>query len=147
MEYFLNEPAMNAGEETVEAFVFDFYAAIERQDLRRIRELVEANVFVFGAAAEAVSIGQEQFVTSLRTPFERGMKVQLHRRAAQVQVGLCASGRSAWFFDQMELEIVDGRNNPRRIPIRITALLVQQGGWRLVAAFLVDPAEQQRVPV
>lgn len=61
-------------------------------------ELVVDDVFVFGAAADAVSIGRDQFVADLRSQFERMKDTELHMQSSQIQVGLCDSGRSAWFY-------------------------------------------------
>jgi hypothetical protein len=63
-------------------------------------------VFVFGAAADAVSIGRDQFVRDLRSQFEQVKDAELRVQSSQIQVGLCDSGRSAWFFDRFVLETV-----------------------------------------
>jgi ketosteroid isomerase-like protein len=51
---------------TVKAFIQVIHTAIERKDVQRMSELVLDDVFVFGAAANAVSIGKNRHGSGMR---------------------------------------------------------------------------------
>jgi ketosteroid isomerase-like protein len=125
--------------ETIRAVVREFHTAIKHKDAQRLGELVVQEVFVFGAAANEVSTGRDQFVAGLCSEFEAAKGARLGVKEEQIQVGICDSGLSAWFLDRFDLEIADGREAPRVFPIRFTGLLVQDLGWRLAAAFWSIP--------
>lgn len=124
---------------TVKAFVQEIHTAIEHKDTQRINELTLDDVFVFGAAANDVSVGKNQWVANLRSYFEQSKDVEFHVQSSETRVGLCHSGRSAWFFDQFVIESVENGEASRNIPIRLTGLLVQDQDWRLAAAFWSIP--------
>jgi len=126
-------------DDSIIAVVQELHAAIEQKDGQHLGELVIPEVFVIGAAAEAVSIGRDQFVTYLRSQFEEGKETELHVQPAQLQVGLCASGRSAWLLDRFDLEVVGALKIPHQIPIRLTGLLVRDQDWQLAAAYWSIP--------
>ena len=71
MEHFSEDQVLQSLDEMIKAVVRELYVAIEHKDVQRMGELVLPDVFVFGAAAEAVSIGRDQFVKDLRRQFER----------------------------------------------------------------------------
>jgi ketosteroid isomerase-like protein len=135
----MEHPVLQSPGETIKAVVRELYAAIEHKDLLRLGELLVADVFVFGAAADAVSIGRDQFITDLRSQFERVKDKELRLQSSEIQVGLCDSGRSAWFFDRFVMDIVGDQEIPHRVPIRLTGLLVRDQDWRLAAAFWSIP--------
>jgi ketosteroid isomerase-like protein len=116
--------------ETIRAVVREFHTAIKHKDAQRLGELVVQEVFVFGAAANEVSTGRDQFVAGLCSEFEAAKGARLGVKEEQIQVGICNSGLSAWFLDRFDLEIADGREAPRVFPFRFTGLLVQDLGWR-----------------
>jgi ketosteroid isomerase-like protein len=126
-------------DETIKSTIRELHTAIEKKDILRMADLVVADVFVFGAAAEAISIGRDQFVTDLHSEFERVKEAQLRVLSPEIQVGLCDSGSSAWFLDRFVVNIVEDREIPRQIPIRVTGLLVRGSDWRLAAAFWSVP--------
>lgn len=125
--------------ETIKMVVQELYTAIEHKDLQRMGELVTADVFVFGAGADAVSIGRDQFVTDLRSQFERVKDAELRLQSSEIQVGLCASGRSAWFLDRLVIEIAREQEILYSYPIRITGLIVLDQDWQLTAAYWSIP--------
>jgi ketosteroid isomerase-like protein len=135
----MNDQTLQSSKESIKAVVQEFHAAIEHKDLQRVGELVLADVFVFGAAAQAVSIGRHQFVTHLRGQFERAGQAQLRVQSTQIEVGLCASGRSAWFLDRFVIDIMSDQEIPHSYPIRFTGLLVRDQDWRLAAAYWSIP--------
>ncbi|MBE3067257.1 MAG: nuclear transport factor 2 family protein [Chloroflexi bacterium] len=121
---------------TVTAFVQEIHTAIEHKNAQHIGELMLDDVFVLGAAANAVSIGKNQFVTDLRAYFEQAKDVEFQVQSSEIRVGLCNSGRSAWFFDSF---IVENKEISRSIPIRFTGLLTYEHNWRLSAAYWSIP--------
>jgi ketosteroid isomerase-like protein len=121
---------------TVKAFVQEIHTAIEHKDAQHISELVLDDVFIFGAAANAVSTEKNQFVTNLRAQFEQAKDAELQVQSSEIKVGLCNSGRSAWFFDSF---IVENKGISRTIPIRFTGLLTYDQNWRLAAAYWSIP--------
>lgn len=133
-----NDQVQSLGK-TVKAFLQEIHTAIERKDVQHLSELVFDDVFMFGAAANAVSIGKNQFVTNLHTHFEQSKSVELRVQPAEMQIGLCQSGRSAWFFDQIVLDLVENQEISRSIPIRFTGLLVKDQDWRLSAGYWSIP--------
>lgn len=124
---------------TVKAFVQEIHTAIEHKDTQRISELTVDDVFVLGAAANAVSVGKNQCVENLRSYFEQSKDIEFHVQSSKTRVGLCPSGRSAWFFDQFVIDIEENVEASRNIPIRLTGLLVQDQDWRLAAAYWSIP--------
>ena len=62
---------------TVKVFVQEIHSAIEHKGAQQISELVLDDVFVFGAAANAVSIGKNQFITNLRARLEQARDAEL----------------------------------------------------------------------
>ena len=125
--------------ETISAFVRELHTAVGQKDMLRMAELVNEDVFVIGAAAGAISIGRDQFVTDLRSQFDRVKQIQFYLQSPEIQVGLCDSGRSAWFLDRFVVNIVEDQKVPRQIPIRLTGLLVCEQDWRLAAAYWSIP--------
>jgi ketosteroid isomerase-like protein len=139
MGHFSADQAIQSLNTTIKAVVRELYAAIERKDLLRLGELAVADVFVLGAAADAVSIDRAQFVMDLRNQFERAKDAELRVQSSEIQVGLSDSGRSAWFFDQLVIDIVGDQGIPHSIPIRLTGLLVRDHDWQLSAAYWSIP--------
>ncbi|HCC79253.1 MAG: hypothetical protein A2X25_15500 [Chloroflexi bacterium GWB2_49_20] len=139
MAHFSQNQVLQSLNVTIKAVVHEFYAAIEHKDLQRIGELVVADVFVFGAAADAVSVGRNQFIADLRNQFGRVKDKELRLQLSEIRVGLCDSGRSAWFFDRFVIEIVRDQEIMYSYPIRITGLLVRDQDWRLAAAYWSIP--------
>ena len=123
----------------VKTFVQEIHNTIEQKDAQRITELTLDDVFVFGAAANDVSVGKNQWVANLRSYFEQLKDVEFHVRSSDPRVGLCHSGRSAWFLDQFVIKIIENGEASRNIPIRLTGLLVQDQDWRLAVAFWSIP--------
>jgi ketosteroid isomerase-like protein len=126
-------------DKTIEAFVQDLHTAIQNKDTHRLGQLVLPDVFVFGPAAAAVSVGREQFVAHLRSHFERVRDAHLRLRSEDIQAGLCDSGHSAWILDRFILDIVKGQEVLCSYPVRLTALLVRGQDWRLAAAYWSIP--------
>jgi len=139
MVHFSEDQVLQSLDETIKAVVRELYVALEHKDMQRMGELVVADVFVFGAAADAVSIGRDQFVTDLRSQFERVKDTELRVQSSEIQVGLCDSGRSAWFFDQIVIDIEGDQEIPHSVPIRLTGLLVRDQDWRLAAVYWSIP--------
>ena len=139
MEYLSGDHVLQSLDETIKAVVRELHGAIERKDVQRMGELVVPDVFVFGAAADAVSIGRDQFVTDLRSQFERLTDTELRVQSSEIQVGLCASGSSAWFFDRLVIDIRGDQEISHCVPIRLTGLLVRDQDWRLAAAYWSIP--------
>lgn len=121
---------------TVKALVQEFYIAIEHKNAQRIGELVLDDVFVLGAAADAVFIGKNQLVTHLHTHFEKAKDDVFQEHSPEIKAGLCYTGRSAWFFDSFTVEI---REILRSIPLRFTGLLTFENHWHLSAAYWSIP--------
>jgi ketosteroid isomerase-like protein len=139
MEIQPENQVLQSRDETIKAFVRELNIAVEQKDMLHMAELVHADVFVLGAAAEAISIGRNQFMTDLRSQIERINQAQLYLQPPEIQVGLSDSGRSAWFLDRFVVNIVEHQKVPRQIPIRLTGLLTREQEWRLSAAFWSIP--------
>ena len=135
----LSNDQVQSPNKTVKAFVQEIHTAIEHKDTQRISELTLDDVFVLGAAANAVSIGKNQFATNLHAYFEQSKDIQFHVQSSETRIGLCHSGRSAWFFDSFDVEIVEHQEGSRHIPIRLTGLVTQDRDWRLMAAYWSIP--------
>jgi hypothetical protein len=60
-------------------------------------------------------------------------------KSTGIMVGLCDSGRSAWFFDRSVIEITRDQKILFSYPVRITGLLVKDLDWQLAAAFWSIP--------
>ena len=131
----LSNDQMQSLNKTVKAFVQEIHTAINNKDTQHINELTLDDVFVFGAAANDVSIGKNQYQEKLSAYCEQSKDVEFHVQSSETRLGLCHSGRSAWFFDQFVVKGVEKRGTSRSIPIRLTGLLVLEQGWRLAAAF------------
>jgi len=99
-----------------------------------VGELVDTDAFVLGAPADAVCTGSADLVADLRRWFARAKGRELRVRASEALLGVGDSGRSAWFFDQFVVEVVGDYGVLGHVPIRLTGLLVRNGGWRLAAA-------------
>jgi ketosteroid isomerase-like protein len=125
--------------ETIKNVVQEIYEAVVHKDIQRMSELVVADVFVFGAAADAVSIGRDQFRTDLRSQFEQLKVTELRLQSSEIIVGICDSGRSAWFLDRLVIEIVEDRGTSHSFPVRLTGLLVRDKNWQLAAAYWLIP--------
>ena len=139
MGHFSADQAIQSLNTTIKAVVRELHGAIEHKDLQRLGELAVADVFVFGAAADAVSIGRDQFITDLRSQFELAKDMKLRVQSSEIQVGLCDSGRSAWFFDQLVIAYEGDNEIAHSIPIRLTGLLVRDQDWQLSAAYWSIP--------
>jgi ketosteroid isomerase-like protein len=135
----MEQKDLQSPDEIIKAIVREFHKAIEEKDVQRMGELVLADIFVFGAATEAISIGRDQFVTHLNNLFLRAEVSQLCVLSLQIEVGLCDSDRSAWFLDRFVVEIMGDQETPQRFPIRFTGLLVRDQGWHLAAAYWSIP--------
>jgi len=139
MEQISEDQATQTLKETIKAIVREFYIAIEQKDIQRLDKLVVEDVFVFGPAAEAVSIGRGQFFASLQNQFERVKGTILRIQSSDIQVGLFASEASAWFFDQIVIDIMREDEVIKRVPIRLTGLLVGDQDWHLASSFWSIP--------
>jgi len=123
-------PDLNPIEEAIKTCLRELHHAIESKDIKRLGDLVVPDVFVLGSTADAVAMDRDSFITDVQVLFEqlKDKKIQLH--GSHINVGLCSSGRSAWFLDRF---VVAGARD-QDIPIRLTGLLVQDHGWHLSAA-------------
>jgi len=124
------DPDLNSIEEEIKSWVGELHHAIECKDVRRIGDLVVPDVFVLGSAADAVFIGRDSFFTSFQVLFAHLKDKEIHLHPSDINVGVCSTGRSAWFLDRF---VVAGAQD-QGLPIRLTGLLVLEQGWRLSAA-------------
>jgi ketosteroid isomerase-like protein len=130
---------LQSSKEIIIAFVRELHEAIEHKEALRLGELAVPDVFVLGSAAEAVSIGRDQFVSHLQSQFEQAGEALLRVQSMQVEVGLCDSGRSAWFLDRFVIDILNKQEISPSFPIRLTGLLEYEQDWRLAAAYWSIP--------
>ncbi len=71
--------------------------------------------------------------------FAGAQGVSVRVMAPQVQVGLCDSGRSAWFLDRFLLDVEHLGSPLHRIPVRLTGLAAFDDRWRVLAAYWSIP--------
>jgi ketosteroid isomerase-like protein len=139
MEYFSKKQISQSLMETIRTTVQEFNTAIEDKDLPRLVKLVVEDVFVYGSAAQAVYIGRDQFIASISAMFDQSAGAKIRLQSAEIKVGVCPSGISAWFFDRFMVEIVKENGIKKSIPVRITGLMVLEQDWRLAAAYWSIP--------
>jgi ketosteroid isomerase-like protein len=134
MDFGYEGEVLDSPDETTKAFIQKLHHTLERKDFTRIAELVDQDVFVLGSAADAVFNGKDEFLTCLQGLFSQLKYKELHLQRPQINIGLCNSGRSAWFLDRFEVSIKRDKEPSLTIPIRLTGLLVREHAWRLSAA-------------
>ena len=117
MNYVSEDQHIHSLKETIEGFVRELYITAECNDFQRLSELVTGDVFVFGSAFDAVSIGRDQFISDLRRQIEGVQITEIYIHSSGIQVGLCASQCSAWFFDRIVIDIVGDQKITLHIPI------------------------------
>ena len=122
----------------IKGFVQEIHSAITHKNAQHLSELVVDDVFMFGATANAVSVGKSQLVTEFQSYFEQTKDVQFHIESAETKIGLCHSGKSAWFFDQFVIGFAD-KEKERDIRIRFTGLLTLDSNWRFAAGYWSIP--------
>jgi ketosteroid isomerase-like protein len=130
---------MKSIHETVKSVIQELHQAVEQKDAQRLGELAHEEVFVFGPAAGAVSVGRLAFVSDLVNLFAQVKGKELHLQPSDLRVGLCDSGRSAWFLDRFDVEAPGDSEKPHPIPVRLTGLLTLEQDWRLAAAYWSIP--------
>lgn len=121
-------------EKTLKAFVQNLHRNLESREIDRIIDMVDQDVFVLGSAAEAVFSGKEEFLTGLQDLFSHLKEKDLKLQSSEVNIGICSSGRSAWFLDLFEVLIKGNNETSLIIPIRLTGLMVYDQTWRISAA-------------
>jgi ketosteroid isomerase-like protein len=118
----------------------DLYAAIERSDVSAIGALLIPEVFVLPGSAAAAIEGRKAAAAALD-----GLRI----RSTAMSSGVSDSGRSAWVFDQIEVEVPCDDSPWGPVPVRLTALLDDEDGWRVRAAHWSIPlpsnAKQQEL--
>jgi ketosteroid isomerase-like protein len=127
----------------------ELYEALEGWDLAALEGLITPNVFVLPGTAEPAIEGARALVTELRQWLRRAERasVELRIRSLNRLSGASDSERSAWVFDQVEVEVLRNRTVAGTTPVRVTALLVDDRGWRLAAIHWSIPTpsnEEQR---
>jgi ketosteroid isomerase-like protein len=135
----MDQQNLQVCKEMVKTVVREIHEAIEHKDALRLGELVVPDVFIFGSAAEAVSIGRDQFVSHLCNDFAQTGEAILRVQSPQIEVGLCESGESAWFLDRFVIDVMGGQEIPQGLPVRLTGLLVHEPDWRLAAGYWSIP--------
>ena len=120
--------------DTVKAFVRKLQNAVEHKDASWFDEFSTPDVFVLGSAADAVFNDRIQFLQGLQGLFAKLQHRDLVLHETETRVGICDSGRNAWFLDRFNVEVSGDSVIPRSIPIRLTGLLVLDPDWHLSAA-------------
>lgn len=122
----------------IKAFVQEIHSAIAHKNAQRLGELVVDDVFMFGAAANAVSVGKSQLITEFHSYFEQAKDIKFHIQSSETKMGLSDSGQSAWFFNQFVIGVA-GKEKECDIPIRFTGLLTLDSDWHLAAGYWSIP--------
>jgi ketosteroid isomerase-like protein len=122
----------------IKAFLQEFHSAIAHKNAQRLSELVVDDVFMFGAAANAVSVGESQLIMEFHSYFEQAKDIQFHIQSSETKIGLSDSGQSAWFFNQFFINVA-GKKKECDVPIRFTGLLTLDSDWRLAAGYWSIP--------
>jgi hypothetical protein len=121
------------------------YRAIESFDASAARATLRPDVFVFTPTADGVLMSADSVVEDItqwsRALLRRNATLQL--RATRRTVGVSPSGQGAWIFDDVIAEGVSEGATSCSVPIRVTALLVSEDGWRVAAAYWSVPFPTQ----
>ena len=120
--------------DTVKAFVRKLHNAVEHKDIKWFGEFSTPDVFVLGSAADAVFNDRTQFLQGLQGLFAKLQDKDLLLHATETRVGICSSGRTAWFLDRFNVDVPGDNDQPSSIPVRLTGLLVRDQDWHLSAA-------------
>jgi ketosteroid isomerase-like protein len=121
------------------------YRAIESFDASPVLAALRPDVFVFSPTADGVLTSGDAVVRDLerwsRAVAHDGATLRLH--STRRVVGTSPSGQGSWVFDDL---IAEARSNGMTlcsVPIRVTALLVSDDGWRIAAAYWSIPFPTQ----
>ena len=121
------------------------YRAIESFDASAVRAALQPDVFVFTPTADGVLTSADAVARDVegwsRAVVRRKATLQL--RATRRTVGASPSGRGAWVFGDIVAEALSDRGALCTVPIRVTALLVSDDGWRVAAAYWSVPFPTQ----
>jgi hypothetical protein len=106
------------------------YAAIEADDEDAMRGLLRPDAFVMTAAADGILLTADAVIGDIKR-WREGCTFEITASTS----GTTASEDARWVFDQLVVGDV---------PVRVTALLVRDGGWRIAAAYGSIPYATQQ---
>lgn len=121
------------------------YAAAEACDLAALRAALRPDVFVLTATDDGVLTSADAVaddITRWSTAAAAGGGA-LRLRATRRTVGVSASRRGAWVFDDLVAETARRDGATCSVAIRLTALLSSDDGWQVAAAYWSVPFPTQ----
>jgi hypothetical protein len=148
---FVDRPyyAVVTREPVPEDVIDELYEALERRDLAAFPDLVTPEVFVLPGTAESAVEGANGLISDLGRGFNNAASagVEFRIRSVNRLSHGANSERSAWVFDQVEVDKIRNGMVAATTPVRVTGLFVRGTGWRLEALHWSIPTpsnEEQR---
>ena len=121
------------------------YRAIESLDASAVRAALRPDVFVFTPTADGVLTSADAVVKDVEgwSGAVARRQATLRLRATRRTVGVSPSGGGVWIFDDVVAKALSDGRAVCSVPIRVTALLVSDDGWRVAAAYWSIPYPTQ----
>lgn len=121
------------------------YRSIEAADAPTIRDSLQPDVFVFTPTADGVLTSSDAVVADIDRWSQRvaQQKTALRLTSNRRVGGASPTASGAWIFDDLVAEAMSDGRVRCTVPIRLTALLVPNDGWRVAACYWSVPFPTQ----